>query len=218
MKKTFTIGAVAILALGIALFPVGSMLNANASTTDVVANIKDTITVEVVTEDDDDDVKPINPDDPNNGESTSDGQITIDLSPTSSAQVSATKVENLSASTNSGAGLSIKAKTSTTDGSLTKLTDNQNAASGGPIKALAVDGTTPNNNNWGIKFDDNSSTATNQESLLGKYVGLNSTDKVIAKSTSAGTSSIKASYTASVNNTVAAGAYKTTVTYTVAKN
>lgn len=219
MKKQLIISAIATLALGVSVFPLGSVLTANASTTDVIVDVKDTITVEVTGGGDGgDDVTDIDPSDPNNGQSLSDGQIKIELSPKTSEQVSSTKTEKLSASTNSAGGLSIKAKTSTTDGSLTKLANNQNAVSGGPIKAITVDGTTPNNNNWGIKFANDGATATNEESLLNKYVGLTGTEKTIAKTTTAGTQALTASYTASVNNTVAAGTYKTTVTYTVAKN
>lgn len=130
----------------------------------------------------------------------------FNLTPTDTTQVTdtinPTLTETLITTTNGANGYSVSAKTSTTDGSLTKT----GTGAGGPIASTAA-GATLSNNSWGVKFG------------AGNYVHLTGTDSATGiTSSEPGSASTTATYSAQVNSSVAADSYSTKITYTISDN
>jgi len=189
MKKMLIVPVIAAAVIGLAGLP----LMANAATTDttiVNVDIADTLSI-----------------------TSTESEVTINLTPMDSTQVSSTATETITGNTNNPGGFKITAKTATTDGSLS--TDGTTAA--GPI-AKTANGASLSANSWGAKFAAGSGAATAGATATGNYIGLTGTDTAIANTTSVGDKAFTVTYGASANTAVPAGTYKTTVTYTIANN
>lgn len=128
--------------------------------------------------------------------------------------------ETLKAETNSAGGLNVKAHTSTVDGSLTNSTntaigsyasDPTSVGSGGPITNGS--GASLSADQWGVKFGDAYSSASNYYALTSSPVQITQFNTTLP-----GSITKHAYYDINVTSSVPAGTWKTIVTYTVANN